>query len=261
MKNLLIGGLILVGLGATIYYFFFQNGTEEKEENVKVQVQQGDFDIYVIATGELQAKHSEKILGPEGMRAARIYGVTISNIVPEGTLVQAGDFVASLDRSELDGKIKDKSAEIEKGEAQLTQIEIDTAIEMRALRNQLVNLTYNMKEKELELEQSKYEPPAVLRRVQLDLDRIKRDYEQQQTNYQLKHQQSIAKVQEVISSLQKTQSQFDQLIKLSGQFTIKAPKQGMVIYRRTYQGKRGPGSRLSPWEPIVAELLQSSVSN
>ena len=262
MKNLLIGGAILVGLSVAVYYFFFQKEEATKEEDIKVQVQQGDFEVYVIATGELKAKHSEKILGPEGMRTARIYSTTISNIVPEGTIVQAGDFVASLDRSELDGKIKDKSAEIEKGEAQLTQIKIDTAIEMRALRNQLVNLRYNMKEKELELEQSKYEPPAVLRRVQLDLDRINRDYDQQQTNYKLKQQQSIAKVQEVISSLQKTQSQFAQLMQLSGEFNITAPKQGMVIYRRTYDGKQGPGSRINPWNPVVAELpdLTSMIS-
>ena len=176
MKKLLLGGLVFLVTGLAAYFLIFKESKSTVEENIKVQVEQGDFKIYVIATGELQAKHSEKILGPEGMRAARIYNVSISKLVPEGTVVNTGDFVASLDRSELDGKIKDLSAEIEKAESKLTQTKIDTAIEMRSLRDQLVNLTFTMREKKLELEQSKYEPPAVLRRVELDMERVERDY-------------------------------------------------------------------------------------
>ena len=258
MKKLLLVGLGLIVIGLAAYYFLFKESKSTIEENIKVQVEQGDFEIFVIATGELQAKHSEKILGPEGMRAARIYQVSISQLVPEGTVVQAGDFVASLDRSELDGKIKDLSAEIEKGESKLTQTKIDTAIEMRSLRDQLVNLKFTMREKKLELEQSKYEPPAVLRRVELDMERVERDYKQQLTNYKLKEQQSVAKIQEVISSLEKTQSRFQQLIELSGKFTINAPSPGMVIYQRSWNGKKGPGSRLSSWDPVVAQLPDMS---
>lgn len=258
MKKLLLGGLILIAFGLAAYFFLFKEKKSIVEENIKIQVEQGDFEIYVIATGELQAKHSEKILGPEGMRAARIYQVSISQLVPEGTVVKTGDFVASLDRSELDGKIKDLSAEIEKAESKLTQTKIDTAIEMRSLRDQLVNLKFTMREKKLELEQSKYEPPAVLRRVELDMERVERDYKQQLTNYRLKEQQSVAKVQEVISSLEKTQAQFQQLIELSGKFTINAPSPGMVIYERSWNGKKGPGSRLSSWDPVVAQLPDMS---
>lgn len=258
MKKLLLGGLVFLVTGLAAYFLIFKESKSTVEENIKVQVEQGDFKIYVIATGELQAKHSEKILGPEGMRAARIYNVSISKLVPEGTVVNTGDFVASLDRSELDGKIKDLSAEIEKAESKLTQTKIDTAIEMRSLRDQLVNLTFTMREKKLELEQSKYEPPAVLRRVELDMERVERDYKQQETNYELKEQQSVAKVQEVTSSLEKTQARFEQLIELSGKFTINAPSPGMVIYQRTWNGKKGPGSRINSWDPVVAQLPDMS---
>lgn len=253
MKNLIIG-LVVVAAAAAIYYFGFRKDTAVAEEDIKVQVQEGEFQIYVTATGELRAKRSEKIRGPKGMRASRIYQVTIADIVPEGTVVKEGDFVARLDRSELDGRIKDVSTEIEKKQAQLTQAKIDTAITMRGIRDQLVNLQFSMKEKELEVEQSKYEPPAVIRRVQLDLERIKRDYEQQKTNYKLKQQQAVAKVREILSSLEQTQSRLGGMLELLQKFNITAPKPGMVIYERSWNGKKGPGSQISSWDPIVAQL-------
>jgi hypothetical protein len=253
MKNLIIG-LLVIAAAAAIYFFGFRKDTAVAEEDIKIQVQEGEFQIYVTATGELRAKRSEKIRGPKGMRASRIYQVTIADIVPEGTVVKEGDFVARLDRSELDGRIKDVSTEIEKKQAQLTQAKIDTAITMRGIRDQLVNLQFSMKEKELEVEQSKYEPPAVIRRVQLDLERIKRDFEQQKTNYKLKQQQAIAKVQEILSSLEQTQSRLSGMLELLQKFNITAPKPGMVIYERSWNGKKGPGSQISSWDPIVAQL-------
>lgn len=261
MKNIIIG-VIVVAVLAAIYLLGFKGKGEEATTNIETKVQEGEFKVHVTATGELQAKRSEKIRGPKGMQAARIYNTTIADIVPEGTLVEVGDYVARLDRSELDGKIKDISGEIEKNEAQLTQAKIDTAITLRGVRDQLVNLQFSMKEKDLELEQSKYEPPAVIRRVQLDLERIKRDFLQQQTNYKLKQQQAVAKVQEILSSLEQTQRQLTQMMELSQQFTISAEKPGMVIYERSWQGKKGPGSRISPWDPIVAQLpdLSSMIS-
>jgi hypothetical protein len=58
--------------------------------------------------------------------------------------------------------------------------------------------------------------------------------------------------------LEKTQAQFQQLIELSGKFTINAPSPGMVIYQRTWNGKKGPGSRINSWDPVVAQLPDMS---
>jgi len=45
------------------------------------------------------------------------------------------------------------------------------------------------------------------------------------------------------------------MLEILHEFTIYAPKSGMVIYRRGWDGqKQGVGSQISVWEPIVAEL-------
>jgi HlyD family secretion protein len=47
----------------------------------------------------------------------------------------------------------------------------------------------------------------------------------------------------------------DFLLKLSGEFEIKAPEDGMVIYVREYDGqKKTEGSNIGAWDPTVATL-------
>ncbi|MCB0689598.1 MAG: hypothetical protein KDC53_23825, partial [Saprospiraceae bacterium] len=94
MKNraLLITILLLAAVGA--YFFLTRSKTVAGSHVITTQVNKGPFDIYINATGELKAKRSIKIRGPEGMRSVGIYQTTISNLIPEGTVVKKGDFVA-----------------------------------------------------------------------------------------------------------------------------------------------------------------------
>ena len=144
--------------------------------------------------------------------------------------------------------------EIEKVQTQLDQARIDTAIELRGIRDQLANLEFSKKEKRLAVEQSQYEPQSVIRQTELDLERTERDYQQLLKKYELKQQQAIAKIQEIDALARQNQRQMDIYADLSSEFRIKAPKSGMVIYARTWRGKKEPGSRISAWDPVVAEL-------
>jgi multidrug efflux pump subunit AcrA (membrane-fusion protein) len=251
-KKLLLPIIGVLVLGISAYYFFSQDDEMTSSDSILTTVKKGKFQVFVNSTGELQAKKSEKIRGPEGMRAAGIWQTQIADLVAEGTVVKEGDYVGRLDRSELDGKLQNIATEIEKVESRLLQAKLDTAITMRGLRDQLVNLKFSMREKNLE--QSKYEPPAVIRRVELDLERIQRDYTQLNTNYSLKKEQAEAQVKEIMATLDQNMSQYKMMRDLSSEFTVKAPKSGMIIYERSWDGKKGPGSRVSSWDPVIAQL-------
>lgn len=245
--------VVLIGLGALSYYYLKPEGVET-EDDIVALIEKGEFVINVTATGELNAKRSVKIRAPQGMRPAGIYETTLSDLVAEGTLVNEGDYVASLDRTELAGKMSNVQTEIEKIQTQLEQARIDTAIELRELRDQLVNLNFTRKEKELKVEQSKYEPQSVIQQTQLDLERTDRDVKQLEKKYVLKQQQALAKIEEINALLRQNQRQLKIYSDLSEEFSINAPKSGMVIYARNWNGKKEPGSRISAWDPIVAEL-------
>jgi len=246
--------LAIIALFGFAYYFTTGSTTTDETAIIKNTLERKDFVVNVTATGELKAKNSEKIRGPQGLRQANIYNVTISDLIPEGTVVKKGDYVARLDRSELDTKIKDIQTEIEKIETQLAQTEIDTAIELRGIRDQLINLNFSKKEKELEVEQSKYEAPMVIQAAQIDLERTNRDYKQLLSKYELSKVKSEAQINEIKASLKQNTTKLKRFSKLGEDMTITAPKDGMLIYKRSWNGRVSTGSQINLWDPTVAEL-------
>lgn len=250
----LIVSIIIIALAVAAWFWLRPDNIAGENAEVTTLVQKGEFKVKVTATGELQAKRSEEIRGPQGMRTVGIFQTNITDMVPEGTLVNEGDYVASLDKTELTTKIQDAQTEIDKILTQLEQAKIDTAIEMRGLRDQLVNLKFQMKEKELQVEQSRYEPQSVIRQAELDLERSERDYTQLEQKLKLTKEKSEAKISEINATLRQNQDKLNRLMAIGDEFTVRAPKPGMVIYARSWNGKIGPGSQISSWNSTVAEL-------
>ena len=246
--------LAIIGLLGLAYFFSTTSTTSDESAVIKNTLKRENFVVNVTATGELKAKRSEKIRGPQGLRQANIYNVTIADLIPEGTVVKEGDYVAKLDRSELDTKIKDIQTEVEKIETQLAQTEIDTAIELRGIRDQLINMNFSKKEKELEVEQSKYEAPMVIQAAKIDLERSNRDYKQLLSKYELTKVKTEAQINEIKASLKQNTSKLDRFNKLGNGMTITAPKDGMLIYKRNWNGRVSTGSQINLWDPTVAEL-------
>lgn len=250
-----IGAIVLIG----ILYFSFRpkQGTEVE---LITEVRQGMFEDVVVSSGELLAKNSEEIKGPQNLRQNGIYQIKIQDMVSEGTYVQEGDYVATLDQTEISGKITESRIELDKIQSQYTQTKLDTALTLRQARDDIKNLEYTVEQNKLTLEQSKYEPPATIKQAELNLEKTRRDLEQEKENYLIKKAQSVAKMSEVGATLQQQQNKLQKLIDLQGKFVITAPKEGMLTYFREWGGaKRQVGSQISPWDPTVATLPDLSL--
>lgn len=249
------GAVIAIASAVWIY-----NGSSEEGKDIFVPVKRGAFEINVFTSGELEAKNSVSINGPEGLRTVGIWQVKISDLVAEGTRVKKGDYIAALDKTELANKIKDAESELQKYDSQYNQTILDTALQLRQARDEMVNLEFTMKEKEIVLEQSQFEPPATVRQAQLDLERSKRALDQARKNYKLKESQLKAKTYEVSASLSQAQNRLEMLNNLLSQFTIVAPEDGMLQYEREWNGKKKTvGSTVGAWDPTVATLPDLSV--
>jgi RND family efflux transporter MFP subunit len=236
-----------------IWFFSFPSAAAKSE--VIVTPVKGQFLVAVTTTGELQAKSSINIMGSENARAANIWQMKITNIIPEGTVVKKGDFVADLDKSEITGKFKESQLSVQKLEAQYLQTKLDSTLALSQARDELVNLSYGQEEKRLVMEQSVYEAPAMRRQAEIDFERAKRAYEQAGKNYVTKKKQSIAKAQAAEADLMKERQRLDLYQKTMVEFTIKAPADGMVVYAREWNGKKKVvGSTVNAWEPTVATL-------
>ncbi|MFC1733608.1 efflux RND transporter periplasmic adaptor subunit [candidate division KSB1 bacterium] len=250
-RIIIFSSLLLVIIIIVIIY----NRYNKSSLYINVPVKKGDFNINVTTTGELEARYSDKIYGPMGLRSARIWQIEITDMVPDGTVVDSGDYVATLDRTEIANKMKDLEIELEKLQSEFVKTRLDTTLELRSARDELINLKYAYEEKQITLEQSKYEPPASIRQAAIELEKATRAYEQAVKNYNIKYEKAKANMQQVAASLAQSENKYNEMLAVMNQFTITAPKAGMVIYQRDWNGKKvGIGSTVSAWENVVATL-------
>lgn len=251
-------GLLLLALAIVVVvglFMYFGNSQANNEEELLATVNRGEFKIEITTSGELEAKNSTEVKGPNGLRQARLWQVNIEDIVNEGTTVKKGEYVARLDRSELQDRINERQNALQQSLSKYTQTKLDTALTLREARDQLVNLQFSVEERQLVVEQSQYEPPATIKQAEIDLEKARRAYLQAKENYQLQRQRAVAQMQEAAAKLAEDQNEADFLNKLANQFVITAPEDGMVIYKREYNGKkRAAGSTVGAWDPVVATL-------
>lgn len=257
---------IAIGVVVVVALFFLGRGrTGESQELLTTRVKKGDFQVPVRTTGELQSKRSVDIRGPEAMqsRTLRIREVKILDLVEEGTVVDSGDYVGRLDKTEALSELRDIEDELEKRKSDYIKTRLDTAMQLKKLRNQLIDLEYVVEEREIKLEQSQYEPPATQRQTRIELERARRELRQAKENYNLEIEQARAEMNEASINLAKQQRKKRKMQEVLEKFTIHAPRDGMVIYKKDWNGqKRKAGSTISPWDLTVATLpdLTSMVS-
>jgi len=245
--------IIAAATGVSAWYFA-PAGTKD-DSAVIARVKKGDFHVVVTSAGELRAKKFVQIQGPLNMQQAEIWQTKISSLVPEGTVVKEGDVVAELDRSGIAAKLAEISLALQKAEAQLTQAQLDSTLNLATAREDMKTMELSLEEKRIAKEQAAYESPSIKRQAEIDYEKATRALAQAKTNYVTKTQQAIAKMAEVGSDVQRQRNKLTIVQDVLANFTIKAPGSGMVIYVKEWNGKKkGVGSQINAWDPTVATL-------
>ncbi len=269
LKNNKLTRNIAIAVGAVLIIAFViwvvNRSTSLSEVLIKVRVEQGPFVSEVYSTGQLQAENATFIEVPAELSSRRIniFEIKVTDIVEEGTVVNEGDFVASLDHSAIEELLTTAREELEKVLQSLEDARIDTNINMSNLRDGLLDSRVAVEEKKLILEQSKYESPAVKRQASLDLERAEQNMEQALRNYELKQQQARHVVGRALEEVKRAQEKEKDIVDLFDALDVKAPKPGMVIYSYDRLGSKiKVGSSVNRWAPRIAELpdLSSMIS-
>lgn len=242
-------------MAIVILYFIFSPDATGLGGDIIVPVKSGQFTVEITTTGELKAQRSVQILGPMKARQFRVNMLTIEKMVDEGTVVKEGEFIASLDKSELFGRVADAQINLDQELAQYEQVQLDTSLILRQERDNLINLEYNVEEQQLVLDQSQFEPPATIKQNEYNHQKAVRDLNQARENYKIKIKQERARMAERTARLKEEQQEFSQMQDLLDEFTITAPQGGMVIYENNWNGSKiAEGSQISAWNPVVATL-------
>ncbi len=263
-RTIIITGI--VAAVAIIVLIIFSKVTSKKDiANLYSRARKGQFDIIVTTTGELQAENSTDIRGPEFSQLRNIRGmdIKIQDLVPEGTEVQTGDFIATLDRTSFDNSLKDELDKLQTYQNSLEMKTLDTAVNLSGLRDNIKNLTFTVEEAKIVLQQSKYEPPTTIRQAEIALDKAERALDQAIKGYGLRVEQAKSDMRTNQKNVDDQKRRIADLQTLLAGFDIKAPSPGMVIYKRDRMGsKRKIGSSINPWDNVVATLpdLSSMIS-
>ncbi len=246
-----IGGALLLLI---LWWMFSPSSAEGISKSMITKVVKGNLPIEVIATGELKARNSQNIYAPSLLRSLGVSQIKISNMASEGTILKEGDFVASLDPSEIGSKLSQLEIDKEQKLSDLKSAKLDTSLSMRAERESILNLKYAMEESDLEVKQSKFEPPAVQRKAEINLEKAKRNYNQAIDNLKLKKQQAVSKVFKVQTELRQLQVKIQKMQTGLQSLQVMAPQNGMLVYYSNWNGKVKPGSTVNTWNPIIASI-------
>jgi multidrug efflux pump subunit AcrA (membrane-fusion protein) len=252
-KNLIyvaLGSILVIG----VLYFFFASGSTGIENNILSTVEKGEFRIEITTSGELEALRSVQVFGPAEARRFRIGNFTIDKMVDEGTVVEKGDFICSLDKTELFGRLEDRRLDLEQTRAQYEQIQLDTSLNLRVERDNILNQEYIVQEQELILEQSQFEPPAIIKQNEYNVEKAKRELDQARERYRIKTLQEKARMMEITAKLGEDELEVKQMVEVLDKFVVKAPQDGMVIYVDYRGSKIKEGSQINSWNPVVATL-------
>ena len=260
-RTLIVTGIIVVL--ATIVLIVFTRMLSQKNslELNLAEVRQGNFEIVVKSAGELIAENSIDISGPNIVRNRNFRSgvIKILDIVPEGTVVKKGEYIASLDKTEFDNTLKNEVTNLNTKLTELEMKVIDTAVTLSSLRDDIKDQAFIMEEAQIVVAQSVFEPPATQRQAELEADKAKRLLEWKGRLYYLKRAQSIMEARILKRAVENQRSKVTDLEEILEEFTIKAPADGMVMYKKDQTGvKRKAGSFINPFDPVVATLPDMS---
>lgn len=264
-KTVIITVIIVVLTSAGLIAFVNLTSRNTAEESNFSEVLRGSFEISVTGTGELIAERYTDVMGPNvidnfNFRAAPL---RITDIVPEGTIVKKGDYIATIDRSTFSNTLKDEQNVLSGLESEYELKLIDTAVVLSTLRDDIRNQAYEVEEAALNVEQAVYDPPAVQRQAEMEYDRMKRYLEQKQRIYFLRLAQSYSETKTMLFNLDLQRKKVRDLGVVLASFTVKAPSDGLVMYKKDRLGNKiKSGSMVFPFNPVVATIpdLSSMVS-
>ena len=219
---------------------------EEKTAAVaSFPVQQGEFVITLeLKNGELEAIKSEQINAP------RVRGqLKITELFPEGEVVEVGDLIIEFDRVEFEKRLTEEEQELEASRAELEKTVANQTVEIARQEADIENNQASMRLAELQVEKMKFESfvdkeEAKLRalQAQLSLEQAHKKLEAQRIVDAVELRKQELRVAEEERELERAQKDLESL-------SILAEKPGLVVYEKIWKGSRAEKIRVGdePW--------------
>ena len=253
-KKLLIIITVAVVL-LTILFFSFKS--KSGEELITCKVQKGSIEVKVHTSGQLESENSENILLPSVLSTqnVRVYEIKITDLIEEGSVVDSGQYIATLDHKVIEEVLTQARLDLEAALVIIEDAKLDSNLNLSNYRDLITNSKSDVEERKIVLAESVYESPSVIKKAEMDLSKAERKLEQDIKGLAMRQRQLNSQMERRNIDFRLKEKRVEDLLKLYDALIIKAPKPGMVIYARDRFGiKIQVGSVLTPWSPIIATL-------
>lgn len=239
-----------------VLYFSLRKGEADLTQ-ITVSVQRGTFNAIIFSSGQLESEKSVSIEIPEKLkdRNLRIYELSITDMIEEGTWVDSGDYVATLDHKAVEEQLKAAQDEMDKTLSEYEDSKIDSNLNLSNQRDLIVNARLDLAEKKIIMEESVYESPSIQKKAAMDNDKAVRKLEQEQKAYILKRKQEVNRVDRRFITYRQVLERSQELEKLYNSLEITAPKTGILTYYRTPWGEiTKTGSKVGIYYSTIATI-------
>lgn len=239
-----------------LLYFFYAKG-EPDLTNITVPVERGTFRSVILSSGQLESEKSVNIEIPEKLkdRNLRIYELTITDMIEEGTLVDSGDYVATLDHKAVEEQIKLAQDDMDKNLSEYEDAKIDSNLNLSNQRDLITNARLDMEEKKIIMEESIYESPSIQKKASMDSDKAARKLDQEKKAYVLKTQQEENRVQRRYIDYRQILERSQELQVLFNSLEVRAPKAGILTYLKFPWGEiMKIGSKVGLYNSTIATI-------
>jgi HlyD family secretion protein len=200
-----------------------------------VAVKREDLVLSVEIDGELAAVRSTDIGAPPVTEVE----FKISLLAPEGSAVKAGQPILGFDTEALQRLLVDKQAELAEFTKKAEQKEVDLRLKLLELEQQVAQAEADLGKAALKAEV----PPEVQQRVELEKARLDhkgrlRDLENLQAERRATRSLGEAELRSLRNQRDRARGRVDALKAAIEKMTVKAPQDGIVVYRTNWRDEK-----------------------
>ncbi len=216
----------------------------------------------LVESGEVSAVRSQTVRAPMEWSG----DLQVTAMVPEGTLVAAGDTLVQLDPSALDREAETIAGKLADLAAQRRGVLASQESQRLRLRNAVATAELSREQATLQLEKLKFEAQTRREEARLSLSNAGVALEEARAKLQAQavlDSLALAKTDLALASAQASQ---DGLRQRRAAMIVRAPSPGLVVYveSRDRQGNRFKprvGDTVDPWRPLaeIPDLTQMQV--
>ena len=242
--------IVVVGTGCILLLIVFAlmgSGRREDTGNWAV-VREGDFTVELVESGDVEAV-VQKVISAPMMWGSKLQ---VTDLVPEGTFVEKGDFLLQFDVSDLEDTKKLREDQLASLMADMEKLKAQQALTIYNQEQSLQLAQYSYEQAELRLEMRKFESQAKqeearleLKQAEIDLIRVRKQLESQK----IIHASEIIKME---TQIHEAENRVESIVDRINKLQLNAPEDGMVVYQQVRGERVKEGYEPRPGWPLMS---------